>query len=166
MSINFISKQVKANKATNKGFGIFAAEQILSGAIFLKFEGELISGQQIDDKVENYRDTFLQIDKDLYLNIDKHPSVLVNHSCNPNSIIVIDGHEAYLKSIQTINSNDEITFDYSLNWLDDDQRLFIPECFCGETNCRKTITSLSLIPKELVDNYLSLNIIPNFCYEI
>lgn len=162
MSTIYVPKQIKANKTENKGFGIFAAEQILIGTVFLKFEGPLINWDDIDDSASEYKDTYMQIDKKLYINIANQSSVLVNHSCGPNTVVIIDGQEAYLKAIETINSNEEITFDYSLNWFDDDSRLFIPECLCGKEVCRKSVTSFNNLPKELADKYIVKGLVPEF----
>jgi SET domain-containing protein len=60
----------------------------------------------------------------------------INHSCNPNSEIVLVGRypnkRAYIKATRNIRSEEEITFDYQLEYFKGEQIL---RCRCGSRNC-------------------------------
>ena len=57
----------------------------------------------------------------------------VNHSCEPNSQLVISPNKVVLKSKRRISINEEITVDY---YLTEEKNTLIP-CSCGSKNCRQ-----------------------------
>lgn len=59
----------------------------------------------------------------------------VNHSCNPNSRLVVSENtpEVAFVAIRDINEGEYVTFDYSTSEWDMDEKF---DCRCGAPNCR------------------------------
>ena len=60
------------------------------------------------------------------------PDDYLNHSCEPNCIVV----GVRLIALREIQPDDEVTFDYSVTLQDDPWEM---PCNCGAANCRKII---------------------------
>jgi uncharacterized protein len=72
--------------------------------------------------------------------------IKVNHSCDPNCGIKVNGTGAHdFVAIKNISVNEEITFDYAMrNYIID---YFPKKCMCGSKRCRGRITGW----KDLLD---------------
>nr|VFK15971.1 MAG: SET domain-containing protein [Candidatus Kentron sp. LFY] len=65
------------------------------------------------------------------------PGVLVNHSCDPNCVIVPNAYGAFdFIACRKIQKDEEITFDYESN---ESEITAFSNCYCGAKNCRKTM---------------------------
>jgi hypothetical protein len=141
-------------KQGRHGQGTFAAEPIRSGQRILRFTGPLL----------RYKDTSndtlaLQIGPDLYIGASGGPDDFVNHSCDPNAGIRIDGTTAELFAIRDIAAGEEIFFDYSTIIDEDD---FTMSCLCGTPGCRRTIADGKYLPEKVWQRYESLGILPEY----
>ncbi|MCL0030318.1 SET domain-containing protein-lysine N-methyltransferase [Thermodesulfovibrionales bacterium] len=69
----------------------------------------------------------------------------VNHSCDPNCGIRVNGTGAHdFVAIKGINVNEEITFDYAMrNYI---VSYFPKKCMCGAESCRGSITGWKDLP--------------------
>ncbi len=68
----------------------------------------------------------------------------MNHSCEPNAAVRIDGTRAELFGVRNIRAREEILFDYS-TILDKDD--FTMVCLCRTPSCRKTIGDGKYLPE-------------------
>ncbi len=136
------------------GRGTFTEEPIRSGELILGFSGPLL----------RYKDTTaqtlaLQIGPDLYIGASGGPDDFVNHSCEPNAGVRIEGTTARLYAIRDITPGEEILFDYSTIIDEDD---FSMNCLCGTPACRKRIADGKYLPDEVWNRYEELGIIPEY----
>jgi len=136
------------------GRGAFAGEPIGSGTLILQFSGPFLHYR------ETSADTLaLQIGPDLYIGASGGPDDFVNHSCDPNAGVRIEGTTAKLFAIRAVATGEEILFDYS-TILDEDD--FTMSCLCGSPACRNTITDGKYLPDEVWSRYESLGILPEY----
>ena len=141
---------------SRNGKGVFANKDFKERGKILKLQkGKLISYEEIDyDKKE---DRYLQVDKKLYFNPFGNLINFLNHSCDPNTGVIIRQNEIYIMSIKNISAGEEIIFDYSTTMDEDDWTM---KCNCGSKNCRKIIRSIRFLPDKLFKKYKTY--IPKF----
>jgi hypothetical protein len=136
------------------GRGVFAGETIPAGSEILDFTGPLLRYEQTSP------DTLaVQIGPDLYLGASGGMDDLVNHSCDPNSGLRIDGTNVQLIALRDIAVGEELCFDYSTTMDEDD---FEMPCHCGRPQCRGLIRDFSHLPAELKRRYARLGVTPNY----
>ncbi|RLN54960.1 hypothetical protein BBJ29_008341 [Phytophthora kernoviae] len=73
----------------------------------------------------------------------------VNHSCNPNTRLVMAENEAAVSFVATkpIATNEHLTFDYTTSEWDMDEKF---DCRCGASNCRGHIDGAKYLSNEEV----------------
>lgn len=136
------------------GQGVFANKNILKGEQILSFTGPIISQEEVEQKPEKQQANALQIEDELYIDLEE-PSVLVNHSCNPNAGIQNDKE---LVARRDIKEGEEIFWDYSTSV---DGGWTMP-CHCEERKCRRTVKDFTMLPKKIQKEYLHEKIVLNF----
>ena len=76
----------------------------------------------------------------------------VNHSCDPNCGIRVNGTGAHdFVAMRTISINEELTFDYAMRNYGVDY--FPKQCMCGSKKCRGKITGWKDLPDEKKKEY-------------
>lgn len=136
------------------GKGLFTNKEFRQGEVLFTFTGQIIhfaDTVSLGEK-ESYP---IQIDQSKYLNPDE-PWCFINHSCEPNCGI---NSKLELVAIKEINLGDEIYFDYSTSML---ERHWEMNCMCDALNCRHVIKDFDLLPDEIQNKYLALNIVQPF----
>jgi len=105
------------------GKGVFALHEIHSVKYFYSIP--------MDDLRKIPAPLFAKISNNTFVN---DPKILnfVNHSCDPNSELVLDQKGAFLRSKRKILAGEEITIDYCAT----EEKNTLIECKCGSTNCR------------------------------
>ena len=101
----------------------------------------------------------VQIGPDLYIGASGKADDFVNHSCDPNAGLLIDGTHVRLVAIREIAQGEQITFDYSTTMDEDD---FEFDCRCGSPACRGRIRDFKYLPAELRFRYFRLGIVPKY----
>ena len=136
------------------GHGVFSEESIKSGATILHFTGPLLRYQQTTPQT-----LAVQIGPDLYLGASGGMDDYVNHSCDPNAGLRIDGLNVELIALRDIAAGEEICFDYSTTMNEDD---FEMRCRCASPSCRKLIRDFKHLPSELKRRYANLGVAPAY----
>jgi len=124
----------KGYSETN-GFGAFTPQPIKKGDIIAVWDGPYAEKLPESELARYY--LYVRPNKWLIGFGGEYPESFINHSCDPNTKITWDGDIATLTSIRSIQSNEEITFDYETVIPSDHG--FIFNCSCGATACRKVI---------------------------
>jgi hypothetical protein len=101
----------------------------------------------------------LQIGPDLYIGESGHADDFVNHSCDPNAGMLIDGTDVRLIAIREIPSGEQITFDYSTTMDEDD---FEFDCLCGSQECRRRIRDFKHLSEGTKKRYGQLGVVPDY----
>ncbi len=117
-------------KTTGKGEGIFATK-------FFK-TGQIVMVGEIEKKLDKNHSHASQVGENEYV---FHAGFItkVNHSCNPDCGIRLNGTGAHdFVAMRDININEEITFDYAMRNYGVDY--FPKHCQCGSENCRGKIS--------------------------
>ncbi len=141
-------------RSATHGRGVFTEELIPVGARIIRFTGPFLRYEQTS--ASTYA---LQIGPDLYIGASGGFDDLVNHSCEPNAGLRIEGTTVDLYAVRDIEAGEEILFDYSTTLDEDD---FTMRCQCGAPSCRGTIGDGKYLPEDLWRKYLSLGIIPEY----
>ncbi len=111
------------------GRGVFAATNISENETVIRSRQEKALAQ---------RDKFSLELMGKHILIDE-PGVIVNHSCQPNCVLVINQHDAYdFVAIKEIGAGEEITFDYESI---ESQIVGFGQCYCGSDLCRGSMNT-------------------------
>lgn len=151
-------------KHTNKkGHGLFTLKGFEKDDPILKFNGKTLSTKDMLEKDENF--LLLQIGPDRYLDLNNDESLFINHSCNPNAGIKIISNFAFLVAIRKILPKEELTFDYATTSTETPEQWQM-NCQCGSFGCRKVVSGMQTIPKDIQEKYLKLGIIPDYVQKV
>lgn len=141
------------------GKSIIANRYFKKNEYIMEFRGALFTYKQLPTPYTVDNDHYIQIESDLYIGPSGDLDDFVNHSCNPNSGIIVTGKKVVLIAIKNIQRNEEITFDYSTTMDEDDWEM---DCNCGSKYCRKKIKDFKHLSKKIQEKYIRLGIVPNF----
>ena len=136
---------LRTGPAGAKGRGAFAARRIELGELVWDYAGEERWIKDTPKKLWRY---CFQVDYDRYVVPEKgSPGWFMNHSCEPNSVIM---GRTKVVALRRIEQGEEVTFDYSTNVGWDG---FSMRCKCGAKDCRKVVRSYSFLPDGLKGHY-------------
>lgn len=152
-------------KQTEKGWGVFAAENIPSRRLILEFSGEILTSSQIPFPLPLDDDHYLQVGVDTFLGPTNDIDNLVNHSCEPNCAVYIFEQQALLCSIAAIQKDTELVFDYSTTSTDSKDIWMLP-CQCGSPICRKEISGFQYLDDATKRKYKRLRIVPPYVLKV
>jgi SET domain-containing protein len=168
---NYYYKNLTVKKCNN-GLGLFAKKNFKRGEIILEFIGKIVHRSEID-KVKNEKtkklidDYSIQIDKDIFLlgtgQDKKIYDDFINHSCDPNAYVFINGNKVLLIALKNIKKNEEITYDYSTTMYNDSWSI---KCHCGSKKCRGYIKEFKYLPSKIKMKYYHLGILPSYIVDI
>jgi len=146
-------------RKTKTGKGVFANVTFRKCDKIIEFKGKLITRKQLPYPYEKVDDRYVQIGKNLYMSPSGKLDDFINHSCNPNSGLVIKGRKAVLTAIRKIKTGEEICWDYSTTMNEDEWEM---DCSCGSKSCRKRIRDFKFLPKKTQQKYIKLGIAPKY----
>jgi len=109
--------------STIHGTGIFSGQPIKKGEIFYSIP--------LDKIVNTPTPQYAHIGKGCYV-YDDEVLNWVNHSCDPNTELVISTDQPYLEALRAIRAGEEVVCDYSQTEKGGTAVL----CHCGGVNCR------------------------------
>ena len=137
--------KLRVGDAGPKGKGVFAVDEIHPGEMVIDFAGE---EKWIWDIPEELWPHTFQVDYDRYILPESgSPGWCLNHSCEPNCVIL--GRTRIL-ALKKVAPGEELTIDYSTNVGWDG---FAMECRCGAPTCRKLIRSYRYLDAGLKARY-------------
>ncbi len=131
-----------------QGLGAFASRRIRQGTRIIEYVGELITPAVADNRYDDSRDEhplvlLFSLDKRTVIDagVRGNESRFINHSCQPNCEPVIDKNHVFIESLRTILKGEELTYDYNLTRVDqdDDELEKRYSCNCGAKTCRGTM---------------------------
>lgn len=134
---------VTIRETKNKGFGLFAEEDIAADALVIEYIGEVIDNNEYELRQARMKPDdhvyFVKISFDTIIdNTTKGNNArFVNHSCEPNCVMqkwnVNHEQRIGLFSIRSITKGEELTFDYNSG----NMSLLHGICKCGTSKCRQ-----------------------------
>lgn len=139
----FRSWQLRINRSSIQGLGVFAAESITPGRKVIEYTGEIITLREARARYERMMRSY-KPKKFCFFHLNRNRIIdgavggsgaeLINHSCDPNlRTRRIRGHILYF-SKRRIRKGEELTVDYRFS----KKALRVP-CNCGSPLCRGTI---------------------------
>ncbi|CEF67652.1 Chromo domain/shadow and SET domain and Post-SET domain and Chromo domain-like and Chromo domain-containing protein [Strongyloides ratti] len=165
------TKRLIIAKTIDKGWGLFAGDNIKAGEFICEYAGELISRCQAVQRKNDYifdMDYMCGHESDHFGNakfaIDAYKygneGRFANHSCNPNARAISiysqfkceDYHKIGFFAKQSIQFGDEITIDYFGAEVESNtDRFSMVPCNCGAANCRKYIPIMDSLTKKKIN---------------
>jgi SET domain-containing protein len=131
-------KKVRKERG-EKGFGLFADEDIQKGEYMIKYTGKIVYEDPNNGYTMKYKDF------DLWVNASKTNTLakLMNHSCNPNCINKMWAIKGMPRLCFFANRNilkgQELTFSYGWTLTEADLKQKGTVCLCGADSCNGTI---------------------------
>jgi hypothetical protein len=147
-----------------KGNGLFATKNIVANSVIFQFIGNPLLRNDIEDFGGAKAACYLQIGKELYLDLGGHYSFFINHSCQPACGARIMVNKAFLVSLRDIKEGEELTFDYSTTSTEDEGTWAL-NCNCSMFRCRKLITGFWSLTEVQKKRYMDLNVVPSYVLE-
>lgn len=126
------------------GRGLFATDWIAAGTEILRFTGPEMTLAEVRSCGPAAANA-LQLGINHYIYLDE-PGRFVNHSCDPNAVVVDDRR---LVARVAIPPGTEIRFDYSTTVSDG----WTMPCRCGSPRCRGLVVAFQLLPEDLRRSY-------------
>jgi SET domain-containing protein len=144
-------------KDCTHGRGVFAKEPVKTGEEILQFEGPVVASNDLPEPYTAETDYYLQIGENLFMGPSGKLDDYVNHSCEPNCGIKIDGDAVKLVAIVPVGAGHQITFDYSTTMHNFDYEM---KCACGSKTCRQRVKNFVELPAKIQAKYIKLGIVP------
>lgn len=131
-------------RTEKKGFGIQAVNEIHRGDFIMEYVGEVLNGEQFDDRAteysreknKHYYFMLLKSDAVIDATLKGNISRFINHSCDPNAETqkwTVNGElRIGFFSKKHISPGEEITFDYQFQRYGKQAQ----KCYCESAKCR------------------------------
>ena len=152
-----MNRKTYVNDSPISGIGIFARQSYRIAEPLFFLTGELVTRDQMM-RMGEAGDVLIQVELENYV-VPTKPALLLNHSCDPTIGIRDDFSFVALKYVQR---GTELTLDYSTTML---ERSWTMDCHCDAPNCRSIIKDFDLIPPDVQQRYLELNVVQSFIRE-
>ncbi len=132
------------------GKGGFAIRPIPRRVRIVEYTGERIGHAEADAMYDDARmrhhHTFLfKVDGTTVIDAARggNASRYLNHSCDPNCDVVIEGGRVFIEAKRDIPAGAELTYDYAIvrEGTDDERSAERYACRCGSRRCRGTMLS-------------------------
>ncbi|HTZ58129.1 MAG TPA: SET domain-containing protein-lysine N-methyltransferase [Acidobacteriaceae bacterium] len=118
--------------------GCYTTSRIPKGVKVVEYTGPRITKKQADKLYKDSKITYLFGIGDGSRVINGHGMAMyINHSCDPNCETEEVRGRVWVISLRSIAPGEELTYDYNLYDGDEDDA----RCYCGASNCRKTMYS-------------------------
>ena len=153
-------KSLEINK---DGAGAFASRNFKKGEKIIDFNGPRVPYKQMPSPYSEVDDHYVQIGKKLFMGPSGGIDDYVNHSCDPNSGLIIKGKKVFLIAIRNIKKGEEIVWDYSTTMYEAEfPDKWEMDCDCGSPKCRKRIVDFKDLPERLQQKYIKAGVVPGY----
>jgi hypothetical protein len=145
-------KRISIGKSKINGVGLFADESIKKGEKISYIRGPIRVVRdftKVPAALNKVSYNWIGIGRYSYIDTKNSPFRFINHSCDPNAIIVTPRTIIARKSI---HQGEEITMDYSLTEAGQDW--CIHNCTCKSARCRGLIEPINKLPKHVFRSYM------------
>jgi len=154
---NLVIKRIKL------GSGVFTKRKFNKGEKIINFRGPHIPYEKMPQPYVAVDDHYVQIGDRLFMGPSGGMDDFINHSCDPNSGLIIKGKKVFLIAIRDIKNGEEIVWDYSTTMYESEfPDKWEMDCDCGSPKCRKRIVDFKDLPKRLQQKYLKAGVVPKY----
>jgi len=130
------------------GRGVFAVRPILDGTRVVEYRGERISAAEAEarypeDLTRPYHTFLFAVDDVTMVDAARGGNIArwVNHSCDPNCEVILEGGRLFIETIRDVEAGEEICYDYNfilpVRHSPAMKKRF--PCGCGSQVCRGTM---------------------------
>lgn len=130
------------------GRGVYARIPIPEGTRIVEYRGQVITNAEAearypDDPAVDYHTFLFALDDDHMVDAGRGGNIArwINHSCDPNCEVVLDGRRLFIESIRDIDPGEELAYDYNfilpVRHTPAMKRRY--PCTCGSPACRGTM---------------------------
>jgi uncharacterized protein len=100
------------------GLGVFVLEPIKKKSFIIEYFGPMLNEDQSDDKGGKY---LFEIKKNHIIDGSSRKNIAryINHSCDPNCEVEIEGKRLFIYSCENIKAGEELTYDYGDEYFED-----------------------------------------------
>lgn len=142
-----MKSKYEVKESANKGSGLFASKLIRKGELIYHNDLSKLPFYSLEDLhnhplFEKYSEHSDYVGNGNYV-IDLSPVSFMNHSCDPNCIVIMKTEKiSDYYALKDIQPGEELTHDYSLTSIDQfaGQGFWVMDCKCGSKNCRGKVT--------------------------
>ncbi len=130
------------------GRGAFAIRRIAAGTRIVEYTGERITHAEADARyddaaMERHHTYLMVVNRRTVIDaaVGGGEARIINHSCDPNSAIVVSRGRVFIDALRDIEPGEEICYDYSYEREAGDDAVAETRypCQCGAPCCRRTI---------------------------
>ena len=137
-------------KSPVHGRGVFATRPIRKGARIVEYTGRRILWSSIPDDLDDLETYYFGLDNNKEVidpSVGGNEARWINHSCDPNCETIEDHRgRVFIKTIRSIRTGEELSYDYRLETDDNVPRTKALEeecpCHCGSRRCRGTLLAV------------------------
>lgn len=147
-------------RESRNGFGIFTKKFFIPNEDIFEVKGTFITCEEDDQLDEKTRNNSFRFDENRFLSPSGEIGDYLNHSCEPNAKVMKNGNKLLVAAAKEILAGEEVLIDYSTILASDD--IWEMDCNCGSKYCRGKIKSFDTLPEQLRNEYVSLNIVPDY----
>ena len=143
------------------GLGLVARRRFERGALVCMLRGRLVHADRLRawwDRDPRRAANCIRFDAERYLDPHGELGAFANHSCRPNTMLVVVREAFEVRAIRVVRPGDEVTHDYSTCLGADD--CWTMRCNCGEPECRGRVRRFDRLPSRALRRYLRLGAIP------
>ena len=141
---------VVVKKSPVHGRGVFATRPIRKGARIVEYTGRRILWSSIPDDLDDLETYYFGLDNKKEVidpSVGGNEARWINHSCDPNCETIEDHRgRVFIKTIRSIRTGEELSYDYRLETDDNVPRTKALEeecpCYCGSRRCRGTLLAV------------------------
>jgi len=140
-------KKLHVKNSKINGEGLYTQTIMHKNELVSVVKGPLVRIKNFDPEISQKGVNWIGVSKEIWINTDKSMFKYINHSCDPNCAFITPRK---IYTLRDIPAHTELTIDYSLNEAEFDWK--IENCMCGSSSCRKVITPIQLLNKEIFKN--------------
>jgi hypothetical protein len=149
------ASKIAQRRSKIHGNGVFAIAPIKKGEDIVEYKGKMITHAEADERYHGdlgSGHTFLfTLNEEWILDANRNGNVArwINHSCEPNAIAFVHGHESedlkkdrvIIEALRNIEPGEEITYDYGFEfdvpYTEELKQIWA--CRCGSPKCTGTM---------------------------
>ena len=141
--------ELQVKRSGIHGVGLHVSEDVAAGEKIAYISGPIVEIKKFTPELRDNTANWIGVGRRTWINTDESIFRFINHSCDPNTLIV--GRRTVIARFD-IQAGTEITMDYSITESDCDW--CIPECQCGTKHCRGVVSCISTLKRTVYERYL------------
>lgn len=127
------AQNVRVQKTSNRGKGVFARRVLQPGTVVADYLGQIYDLRSVLPRYPGLYDMWIYKNLTICPDISGDGAHLINHSCEPNCVMYPYRGHILIVTTRMISAGEELTFHY---WCSEDSET--ARCRCGTKTCQGT----------------------------